>query len=187
MQRSAGACMELAVSLRACWRTSSCCRRVGSRSRASSCFTSRRRCTRLRITCTRCICHVAAGHGDSVAAIGKPAAASPRTAAAPGSGSPAQASSVRYELQGRGMLRLPLQRPPPPSPRAAAAPGSGSPAHAASVTRRPQGGGHAAAASAKSATSFILRRRCTRLRITCTSCARHAQAPGRGAMLRLPR
>ena len=49
--------MELAVSLRACWRTSSCCRRVGSRSRASSCFTSRRRCTRLRITCTSCLCH----------------------------------------------------------------------------------------------------------------------------------
>ena len=59
--------MELAVSLRACWRTSSCCRRVGSHSRASSCFTSRRRCTRLRITCTSCVCHVeATGLGHSV-------------------------------------------------------------------------------------------------------------------------
>ena len=56
--------MELAVSLRACWRTSSCCRRVGLRSRASSCFTSRRRCTRLRITCTSCNRHVqATGRG----------------------------------------------------------------------------------------------------------------------------
>jgi hypothetical protein len=43
--------MELAVSLRACCRMSSCCRRVASRSLPSCFFTSRRRCTRLRITC----------------------------------------------------------------------------------------------------------------------------------------
>ncbi len=44
--------MELAVSLRACWRMSSCCRRVASRSLPSIFFTSRRRCTRLRMTCS---------------------------------------------------------------------------------------------------------------------------------------
>lgn len=43
--------MELAVSLRACWRMSSCCLRVGSLSLPSSFFTSRLLCTRLLITC----------------------------------------------------------------------------------------------------------------------------------------
>ena len=70
--------MELAVSLRACWRMSSCCLRVGSRSRASSCFTSRRRCTRLRITCMSPATHVeAAGQGRAAAATVKPPPLSP--------------------------------------------------------------------------------------------------------------
>ena len=67
--------MELAVSLRACWRTSSCCRRVGSRSRASSCFTSRRRCTRLRITCMSSVSHSTARAGRQAAAPAPPSSA----------------------------------------------------------------------------------------------------------------